>query len=178
MSPAHRRELVDLQHRSLSIVRQYQLLGVSRSSLYYRPKEASQQDLSLMRELDRQYLETHFNGSRRIKAWLDRQGTPVSRKRVQRHLRRMGLGAIYRRPRTSQQGPERWVYPYLLRDMTITQPNESLPPRRREYGRLTSPTCPWPGDSYTWSWSWTGTAATCWLCDCPTPWRPAFVPRP
>ena len=57
MSPAHRRELVDRQHRSLSIVRQCQLLGVSRSSLYYRPKEASQQDLSLMRELDRQYLE-------------------------------------------------------------------------------------------------------------------------
>ena len=80
MSPAQRRELVDRQHRSLSIVRQCALLGVSRSSLYYRPKEAPQQDLSLTGEIDRQYLETPFYGSRRMKASLDRQGTPASRK--------------------------------------------------------------------------------------------------
>ena len=60
MSPAERRGLVDRQLRSLSIARQCQLMGVSRSSLYYRPKETSRQDLSLMRELDRQYLETPF----------------------------------------------------------------------------------------------------------------------
>ena len=60
MSPAERRELVDRQLRSLSIARQCQLMGVSHSSLYYRPKETSRQDLSLMRELDRQYLETPF----------------------------------------------------------------------------------------------------------------------
>ena len=60
MSPAKRRELVDRQHQTLSIVRQCALLGVGRSSLYYRPKETSQQDLSLMREMDRQYLETPF----------------------------------------------------------------------------------------------------------------------
>ena len=58
MSPAKRRELVDRQHQTLSIVRQCALLGVGRSSLYYRPKETSQQGLSLMREMDRQYLET------------------------------------------------------------------------------------------------------------------------
>ena len=57
MSPAKRRELVDRQHQTLSIVQQCALLGVGRSSLYYRPKETSQQDLSLMREMDRQYLE-------------------------------------------------------------------------------------------------------------------------
>ena len=82
MSPAERRELVDRQPRSLSIARQCQLMGVSRSSLYYRPKETSRQDLSLMREMDRQYLETPFYDSRRMKASLDRQGMPVSRKRV------------------------------------------------------------------------------------------------
>ena len=60
MIPSERRELVDRQPRSLSIARQCQLMGVSRSSLYYRPKETSRQDLSLMRELDRQYLETPF----------------------------------------------------------------------------------------------------------------------
>ena len=114
MTPAQRRELVDRQHGSLSIVRQCALLGVSRSSLYHRPKETSQQALSLMREMDRQYLETPFYGSRRMKASLDRQGMPVSRKRVQRLMRLMGLRAIYRQPRTSQPAPERRVYPYLL----------------------------------------------------------------
>ena len=99
-------------------------MGVSRSSLYYRPKETSQQDLSLMRELDRQYLETPFYGSRRMKASLDRQGMTVSRKRVQRLMRLMGLRAIYRRPRTSQPAAGRWVYPYLLRDLTITRANQ------------------------------------------------------
>ena len=128
MTPAERRELVDRRHRHLSIVRQCALLGVSRSSLYYRPKETSQQDLSLMRELDRQYLETPFYGSRRMRASLERQGMPASRKRVQRLMRVMGLRAIYRRPRTSQPAPERRVYPYLLRDLAITKPNQSLPP--------------------------------------------------
>ena len=63
------------------------LLGVSRSSLYYRPKATSEEDLSLMREMDRQYLETPFYGSRRMKAWLERRGIAVSRKRVQRLMR-------------------------------------------------------------------------------------------
>ena len=121
MSPAERRELVDRQLRSLSIARQCQLMGVSRSSLYYRPKETSRQDLSLMREMDRQYLETPFYGSRRMKASLDRQGLPASRKRVQRLMR---LRAIYRQPRTSQPAAGRWVYPYLLRDLTITRANQ------------------------------------------------------
>ena len=71
MSPAQRRELAGRQLRSLSIARQCQLMGVSRSSLYYRPKETSRQDLSLMREMDRQYLETPFYGSRRMKASLE-----------------------------------------------------------------------------------------------------------
>ena len=77
-----------------------------------------------MREMDRQYLETPFYGSRRMKAWLDRQGMPVSRKRVQRLMRVMGLWAIYRRPRTSQPAPEHRVYPYLLRNARVTRPNQ------------------------------------------------------
>ena len=117
MTPAQRRELADRRHGSLSIVRQCALLGVSRSSLYHRPKETSQQDLFLMRELDRQHLKTPFYGSRRMKASLDRQGMPVSRKRVQRLMRLMGLRAIYRQPRTSQPAPERRVYPDLLRNL-------------------------------------------------------------
>ena len=77
-----------------------------------------------MQAMDRQYLETPFYGSRRMKASLDRQGMTVSRKRVQRLMRIMGLRAIYRQPRTSQPAPERRVYPYLLRDLTITRANQ------------------------------------------------------
>ena len=113
MNPARRREMVDREHPSLPIVGQCALLGVSRSSIYYRPQGASEEDLSLMREIDRQYLETPFYGSRRMKVWLERQGIPVSRKRVQRLMRVMGLRAIYRRPRTSRPAPGVRVYPYL-----------------------------------------------------------------
>ena len=124
MNPARRREMVDREHPSLPIVGQCALLGVSRSSIYYRPKGGSEEDLSLMREIDRQYLATPFYGSRRMRAWLNRQGFPVSRKRVQRLMRVMGLRAIYRRPRTSQPAPQRRVYPYLLGKAKITRPNQ------------------------------------------------------
>ena len=119
MSPARRREMVDREHPSLSLVRQCALLGVSRSSLYYRPRVASVEGLSLMGEIDRQCLETPFFGSRRMKVWLERRGMPVSRKRVQRLMR-----AIYRRPSTSRRSPEHPVYPYLLREARITRPNQ------------------------------------------------------
>ena len=102
MSPAQRRQMVDREHPNLPIVQQCALLGVSRSSLYYRPRDASAEDLSLMGEIDRQYLEPPFYGSRRMRAWLERQGMPVSRKRVQRLMRAMGLWAIYQRPSTSR----------------------------------------------------------------------------
>ena len=119
MSPVRRREMVGRKHPDLPIVRQCALPGVSRSSLYYRPKATSEGDLSLMREMDRQYLETPFYGSRRMKAWLERRGIAVSRKRVQRLMR-----AIYRRPSTSRKAPEYRVYPYLLRNARITRPNQ------------------------------------------------------
>ena len=106
MSPARRRQIVDREHSSLSLVRQCTLLGVSRSSIYYRPRAASAEDLSLIGEIDRQYLETLFYGSRRMKAWLERRGMPVSRKRVQRLMRAMGLdpGDV---ERLSVAGPRR-----------------------------------------------------------------------
>ena len=77
-----------------------------------------------MREMDRHYLETPFYGSRRMRASLERQSMPVSRKRVRWLMRLMELRAIYQQPRTSQPTPERWVYPYLLSDLTITRPNQ------------------------------------------------------
>jgi putative transposase len=77
-----------------------------------------------MKLIDQQYLATPFYGSRRMAVWLNRQGRPVSRKRVQRLMRTMGLQAIYRRPRTSQPASGHKVYPYLLGGMEITRPNQ------------------------------------------------------
>ena len=103
MSPARRRQMVDRERPSLSLVRQCALLGVSRSSIYYRPRAASEEDLYLMGEIDRHYLKAPFYGSRRMKAWLERSRIRVSRKRVQRLMRAMGLRAIYRRPSTGRR---------------------------------------------------------------------------
>ena len=125
MRPARRRDMVDREHPKFQIVRQGALLGVSRSSIYYRPKGASEADLSLMREMDRQYLDTPFYGSRRMRAWLERQGIVVSRKRLQRLMRIMGLRAIYWSLRTSRSTPEHRVYPYLLEKIRVTRPNQA-----------------------------------------------------
>ena len=124
MSRERRREMVDRQHPALSAVRQCALLGISRSSLYYRSRGTSSEDLAVMKLIDQQYLATPFYGSRRMAVWLKRQGRPVSRKRVQRLMRSMGLQAIYRRPRTSQPASGHKVYPYLLGGMEFTKPNQ------------------------------------------------------
>ena len=124
MSRERRRGMVDREHPALSTVRQCALLDISRSSLYYRRKGASREDLAVMKAIDRQYLATPFYGSRRMKVCLGRQGHQASRKRVQRLMRTMGLAAIYRRPRTSRPSGGHKVYPYLLRGMDITRPNQ------------------------------------------------------
>ena len=124
MSLAQRRKMVDREHPKLSLARQCALLGVSQSGLYYRPRGVSADDLALMGEMDRQYLETPFYGSRRMRAWLERQGKVVSRKRVWRLMGAMGLRTIYRQPRTSQPALGQPVYPYLLRNVQVTQPNQ------------------------------------------------------
>jgi putative transposase len=107
-----------------SIARQCQLLGLSRSGFYHKPKAVKTDDLALMRLLDEQYLRTPFYGSRRMTVHLRRLGHSVNRKRVCRLMRRMGLQAIYPRPRTSTPNPEHKVYPYLLRDVAVTRPNQ------------------------------------------------------
>jgi putative transposase len=119
-----RRAAVDRRHPSLSVVRQCRLLDISRSGLYYRPVEVSEEDLALMKMIDRQYLATPFYGARRLAAWLGKQGHRVNRKRVRRLMQVMGLRAIYRRPRTSQPAPGHRIYPYLLGGMTIARPNQ------------------------------------------------------
>jgi putative transposase len=100
------------------------LLDISRSGLYYQPIGISEEDLTLMKLIDRGYLATPFYGARKIAAWLRQQGHRVNRKRVRRLMRMMGLKAIYRRPRTSQPAPGHKIYPYLLSGLKITRPNQ------------------------------------------------------
>ena len=119
-----RRAVVDRRHPSLSVVRQCKLLNISRSGLYYQPAGISEEDLTLMKLIDRQYLATPFYGARRIAAWLRKQEYRVNRKRVRRLMRIMGLKAIYRRPRTSMPAPGHKIYPYLLSGMEIMRPNQ------------------------------------------------------
>jgi len=117
--------MVDHDHPLLSVVRQCRLLGLSRSGLYYQPVPVAEEDLTLMKLIDRQYLATPFYGARRMAAWLKTQGHKVNRKRVRRLMATMGLAAIYRRPRTSGPAAGHKVYPYLLRGRAVTQPNEA-----------------------------------------------------
>jgi putative transposase len=106
------------------VVRQCDLLDISRSSVYYNPVEASEYEWGLMGLIDRQYLQTPFYGSRKMTACLRRQGHQVNRKRVQRLMRRMGIEAIYRRPNTSRRDSGHKVYPYLLRGLQIDKVNQ------------------------------------------------------
>jgi len=124
MSQAARLSLVDRTDDQMSILAQCRLLRVARSTLYYRPAPASDDDLRLMRRIDEQYLETPFYGSRRMVAVLRREGYAVNRKRVRRLMRLMGIEAIYQKPNTSQRHPDHKVYPYLLRGLVIDRPNQ------------------------------------------------------
>jgi putative transposase len=89
----------------LSVSRQCELLGLSRAALYYQAVRTGADELELMTLIDRQYLQSPFYGSRRMATWLQGQGPAVNRKRVQRLMLRMGLAAIYQRPRTSKPAP-------------------------------------------------------------------------
>ena len=124
MTRKQRQALIDRDRHQLSLVRQCTLLTISRASLYYRPVPTRAEDLELMALMDRQYLKTPFYGSRRMKAWLLQQGHLVSRNRVRRLMRLMGLEAIYRRPHTSQPAPGHRVYPYLLKGLEVNRVNQ------------------------------------------------------
>jgi putative transposase len=105
--------LIEPEHPRLSVRRQCELLGVNRSGLYYEPAVETPANLRLMRMIDEQYLKTPFYGSRRMAAWLAREGEGVNRKRVRRLMALMGLEAIHPRPRTTVRDPDHKVYPYL-----------------------------------------------------------------
>jgi putative transposase len=124
MSWGERRALIEREDPALPIFQQCRLLAVSRSSVYRRPAEVSEEDRASMALIDRQYLARPYYGSRRMAAWLATQGHLVNRKRVQRLMRLMGLVAVYQRPNTSKPAPENKVYPYLLGALSIARVNQ------------------------------------------------------
>ena len=128
MSLAQRRGMVDREHLLLSIGQQCTRLGVARSSLYYRPREASGENLALMQAMDRQYLDTPFYGSRRMKVWLAREGRCVSRKRVQRLMRIMGLRAIYLVPAPAGRRRSTGSIPTCWKRSELPGPTRRGPP--------------------------------------------------
>jgi putative transposase len=122
--PAVRRTLVERTSGELPLSTQAQLLSISRASLYYRPVPPSVEEVALKHRIDAIFTECPFYGSRRITAELRREGMLVNRKAVQRHLREMGLEAIGPGPGSSKRQLRQQVYPYLLRDLAITTPNQ------------------------------------------------------
>ena len=105
----------------LSITRQAELLGFSRGMVYYEPKVINESDLKLMNAIDKLHMDFPFMGARMLRNQLNRQCLNVGRRHVRTLMRRMGIHAIYRKPKnTSANNPEHKVYPYLLRGMNIT----------------------------------------------------------
>jgi len=115
--------MIDRNHK-LSVVRQAAELGISRSTVYYRPRAVPETDLSLRRRIDELHLKYPFAGSRMLRDLLRIQRVDVGRRHLRTLLRRMAITAIYRRPNTSQAAPGHRIYPYLLRELAITRPDQ------------------------------------------------------
>jgi len=115
--------MIDREH-DLPITRQTETLNVSRGSVYYLPRPVPEADLAIMRRLDRLHLEHPFAGARMLKRLLAAEGSKIGRRHVKTLMRRMGIEALYRRPRTTRPEPGHKIYPYLLRGKEITRPNQ------------------------------------------------------
>ena len=115
--------MIEPEHQ-LSITKQAEVLEISRSSVYYRPRPVSDPDLMLMRKIDELHLNYPFAGSRMLRDMLAQQGLEVGRRHVRTLMRRMAIETLYRRPNTSKPTPEHRIYPYLLRGVAITRPNQ------------------------------------------------------
>ena len=124
MSPEKKRAMIKRDHPDLSISQQCRLVQLSRSAFYYAPVGIAPDTLAMMKEIDRVFTKYPFFGARQIVAYLRRDGTAVGRHRVGRLMAKLGLEAIYKRPRTSQPHPQHPVYRYLLRKMVIDHPNQ------------------------------------------------------
>ena len=151
-----KRTMIEHDHPDVSVRRQCELIGLNRSTAYHQPAGESEYNLRLMRLIDQQYLETPFYGWPRMTAYLRRKGHKVNHKRVQRLMQLMGLEAIYPKPNTSKPAPGHKIFPYLLRGLAITRPNQV-----------------WSSDTLApaaQAQVSTGTVDMCWPGNSPTPW--------
>jgi putative transposase len=115
--------MIDREHE-LSITKQAEVLKISRGSVYYLPRPMSSDNLAIMRRLDQLHLEFPFAGSRMLRGLLAAEGCKIGRRHVKTLMKRMGIEALYRRPRTTKPEAGHKIYPYLLRGMAITRPNQ------------------------------------------------------
>jgi putative transposase len=115
--------MIDRQHE-LPITRQAKSLKISRGSVYYLPRPVSAADLAIMRRMDELHLEFSFAGSRMLRDLLNAEDIKIGRRHVATLMKRMGITALYRKPNTSKPAPGHKVYPYLLRNLAVTQPNQ------------------------------------------------------
>ena len=116
--------MIESANTNLSIGKQCRLLSISRSSFYYTPKGETATNLALMRQIDEQFLETPFFGVRQMTWHLRNEGHLVNEKRIRRLMRLMGLMPIYRKPNTSKAAKGHKTYPYLLKGLRVTRPNQ------------------------------------------------------
>lgn len=116
--------MIEPNHPEISIVRQTQLLEINRSSIYYKPKPISQEEIDLMNRIDEVYTEQPYYGEPKITAQLKRDGMKINHKRVERLMRKMGLQAIFPKKNTSKKNQQHSVYPYLLNGRSINHPNQ------------------------------------------------------
>ncbi len=115
--------MIDGDH-GLPIAKQAKALGISRGSVYYSPRAVSPADLAIMRRMDELHLDFPFAGSRMLRDLLNREGIEVGRRHVATLMKRMGIAALYRKPKTSKPEPGHKIYPYLLRGVTVDRPDQ------------------------------------------------------
>jgi putative transposase len=123
LSREERVNLVDWQREELDVKTQAELLSLNRSSLYYQPMAPSTEEIALKHHIDELYTAHPYYGYRRITAQLQREGLEVNHKAVARHMREMGLAAVYPGPNLSKRAHQAAIYPYLLRNITASTPN-------------------------------------------------------
>lgn len=123
MNNTQKRLLIEPGHRGISIARQCVLLNLSRSSFYFEPAHENEYNLQLMSLIDEEYTRHPFFGSRKIAKWVGENGHTVNRKRIQGLMRKMGVVAIYPKPKLSMASRQHKIYPYLLRNVVIAYPN-------------------------------------------------------
>ena len=115
--------MINPEHQ-LSLTKQATALGISRGSVYYLQRPSSDRDQALMKRIDRLHLESPFAGARMLRDMLNLEGLKVGRRHVRTLMRKMGIEALYQKPRTTQRHPQHRVYPYLLRRLPITRANQ------------------------------------------------------